>query len=139
MDTLHNLRSRLIAAKAPSQKIDDALSKLEGAMILADQARKESSEAWASIHEHLQPSDECLHDWLEDAPGWANASQIAQALSGTLAYKTILNNLRRLVLRRQIATRKEKGRLREYASLSRAAAELETKSSPSANVIWRTA
>jgi hypothetical protein len=139
MDTLHNIRNRLIAAKAPIAKIEAAIVKLSIAKQLDAQAKKEAREAWASIHEHLQPSDESLLDWLEDATGWANATQIAEALAGIWAHKTVCNTLRRLVLRRQIATRKEKGRLREYASLSRAAAELETKSSPSANVIWRKA
>jgi hypothetical protein len=139
MDTLHNIRNRLIAAKAPIAKIDAAISKLDIARALDAQAKKEGAEGWALIFEHLKPCDDDLLDLLEDAPGWINASHISAELDSLWAYKTILNNLRRLVKQGRCATRKEKGRLREYASLSRAAAKLETKSSPSANVIWRTA
>lgn len=122
MDTLHNIRNRLIAAKAPIAKIEAAIVKLSIAKQLDTQAKKEAREAWAAIHEHLQPSDECLLDWLEDAPDWVTAAQIAEALAGIWAYKTVCNNLRRLVLRRQIATRKLPGKLREYSRLSRVTA-----------------
>jgi hypothetical protein len=136
MDT-NKIRNRLIAAKAPLAKIDAAITKLSIAKQLDDQAKKEAGEAWQAIYEHLKPCDEDLLDLLEDAPDWVNAKQISQELDSLWAYKTVFNNLRRLVKQGRCATRKERGRLREYASLSRINAGVDPIESPKSNVIWR--